>query len=73
MLEEALKHPIFKKIGQLADDLGLECYVIGGYVRDYLLNRTFKNDIDIVTLGNAIVLAESLSKELDGAPKGFCV
>ena len=69
MLEEALKHPIFKKIGQLADDLGLECYVIGGYVRDYLLNRTFKNDIDIVTLGNAIVLAESLSKELDGAPK----
>ena len=50
MLEEALKHPIFKKIGQLADDLGLECYVIGGYVRDYLLNRTFKNDIDIVTL-----------------------
>lgn len=69
MLEEALKHPIFKKIGQLADDLGLECYVIGGYVRDYLLNRTFKNDIDIVTLGNAIDLAESLSKELDGAPK----
>lgn len=69
MLEDALKHPIFKKIGKLADDLGLECYVIGGYVRDYLLNRTFKNDIDIVTLGNAIDLAESLSKELDGAPK----
>jgi putative nucleotidyltransferase with HDIG domain len=69
MLEEALKHPIFKKIGQLADDLGLECYVIGGYVRDYLLHRTFKNDIDIVTLGNAIDLAESLSKTLKGAPK----
>lgn len=69
MLDEALQHPIFKKIGKIADDLGLECYVIGGYVRDYLLKRTFKYDIDIVTLGNAIELAESLSQSLEGTPK----
>lgn len=71
MLEEALQHPIFKKIGKIADDLGLECYVIGGYVRDYLLKRTFKYDIDIVTLGNAIELAESLSQSLEGTPKVY--
>ncbi|MFM1807438.1 MAG: hypothetical protein RLZZ242_163 [Bacteroidota bacterium] len=69
MLQEAIQHPIFKKIGQKADELGLECYVIGGYVRDYLLHRSFKFDIDIVTLGNAIELAQALSWALEGQPK----
>lgn len=68
-LPEALEHPIFAKIGQIADALNLECYVIGGYVRDHLLGRPFKFDIDIVTLGNAIDLAEALSQSLEGNPK----
>lgn len=68
-LPKALEHPIFAKIGQIADALNLECYVIGGYVRDHLLGRPFKFDIDIVTLGNAIDLAEALSQSLEGNPK----
>ena len=68
-LPEAIKHPIFAKIGAIADALNLECFVIGGYVRDHLLGRPFKFDIDIVTLGNAIELAEALSQSLEGNPK----
>lgn len=68
-LPKTLEHPIFAKIGQIADALNLECYVIGGYVRDHLLGRPFKFDIDIVTLGNAIDLAEALSQSLEGNPK----
>ena len=68
-LPEALEHPIFAKIGQIADTLHLECFVIGGYVRDHLLGRPFKFDIDIVTLGNAIELAQALSESLEGNPK----
>jgi poly(A) polymerase len=68
-LPKALEHPIFAKIGQIADALNLECYVIGGFVRDHLLGRPFKFDIDIVTLGNAIDLAEALSQSLEGNPK----
>ena len=68
-LPEALEHPIFAKIGQIADALHLECFVIGGYVRDHLLGRPFKFDIDIVTLGNAIELAQALSASLEGNPK----
>ena len=68
-LPEALEHPIFAKIGQIADALHLECFVIGGYVRDHLLGRPFKFDIDIVTLGNAIELAQALSESLEGNPK----
>lgn len=68
-LPKALEHPIFAEIGQIADALNLECYVIGGYVRDHLLGRPFKFDIDIITLGNAIELAEALSQSLEGNPK----
>ena len=68
-LPEALEHPIFAKIGQIADALHLECFVIGGYVRDHVLGRPFKFDIDIVTLGNAIELAQALSESLEGNPK----
>lgn len=68
-LPEALERPIFAKIGQIADALHLECFVIGGYVRDHLLGRPFKFDIDIVTLGNAIELAQALSESLEGNPK----
>lgn len=53
-------------IGQKADELGLECYVIGGWVRDLLLHRESK-DIDIVVVGSGIRLAEAVHKALRGS------
>ena len=58
-----LSHPVFKLIGQVADELQRPCFVIGGYVRDIVLCRQSK-DIDIVTLGSGIELAEALCKRL---------
>lgn len=54
---------IFRMIGQEADRLGRECYVIGGFVRDIFLGRSSK-DIDCVTVGSGIELAEALAKRL---------
>ncbi len=47
---EALQDPIFKLIGEASDELGVDSYVIGGLVRDYLLKRGTPKDIDIVAL-----------------------
>lgn len=58
-----LNEDIFKLISECADELHLETYVIGGYVRDILLGRPTK-DIDIVTVGKGIELAERLHKKL---------
>ena len=58
-----LKAPIFHTIGQAADDLGVECYLIGGYVRDLFLERESK-DIDVMVVGSGIALAENLVKIL---------
>ncbi len=58
-----LKENIFKLISECADELGLEAYVIGGYVRDVLLKRPTK-DIDIVTIGKGIDLAEKIHAKL---------
>lgn len=57
------EHPIFKTISACADELGAECYVIGGYVRDLMLGRA-SNDIDIVTVGSGIALAEKIQHTL---------
>ncbi len=54
---------IFSVISETADELGLECYAIGGYVRDIFLHRPSK-DIDIVTVGSGIQLAEAITKKL---------
>lgn len=58
-----LSHPIFKIVQQSADHLGSDAYVIGGYVRDLVLNRPSK-DIDIVTVGSGIVLAKEVAKRI---------
>lgn len=50
-------------VGEEADRLGLECYVIGGYVRDLFLHRESK-DIDVVVVGSGIQLAEAVTKRL---------
>lgn len=55
--------PIFHLIGDTADELGVECYVVGGYVRDIFLQRPSK-DIDVVVVGSGIQVAEALSKRL---------
>ena len=67
--KNALKNPIFKTINKATQELHLESYVIGGFVRDYLLQRDFKKDIDIVTIGSGIDLALKVSELLPNNPK----
>lgn len=59
----ALNRKIFRHIGALADRMGVEAYVVGGYVRDYYLRRP-STDIDVVVVGSGIELAEALGREL---------
>jgi len=68
-LKAALQHNIFKIISQSSKELNLESYVIGGYVRDYILNRGSHKDIDIVAIGSGIDLAKQVSKNLPNHPK----
>lgn len=65
----ALEIPIFRTISKAASNLNLESYVIGGYVRDYILKRGEAKDIDIVTVGSGIELAQEVSRLLPGKPK----
>ncbi len=58
---------IFKTISKIADQIGQPVFVIGGFVRDHILKRETK-DIDIVTLGSGIDLANKVSKELNSSP-----
>ena len=62
-LAQLLSHNIFHLISETADSLGLECYVVGGYVRDLFLERPSK-DIDVVVVGSGIALAKALKKRL---------
>lgn len=66
---EALKNPVFKIVSRAATDLNLECYVIGGFVRDFLLKRSRPEDIDFVAVGSGIELAENVAELLPGKPK----
>ena len=65
---KALQNPIFKTVSQAASNLGLDAYVIGGFVRDYILKRGNPKDIDIVCVGSGIALAKEVSKLLPGKP-----
>ena len=62
-LAEILDQPIFHQISEAADRLGVECYVVGGYVRDIFLERP-SNDIDVVVVGSGIAVAEELKQML---------
>ena len=66
---KALKNPIFKIIAQASQELNVDSYVIGGFVRDFLLQRDFKKDIDIVAIGSGIDLALKVSELLPNNPK----
>ena len=67
--QKALTDPIFQVISEAAAELGLEAYVVGGYVRDYFLERGAKQDIDIVAIGSGIALAKKVSQMLPGTPR----
>ena len=67
--KEALQHPIFKIISKSAEELQLEAYVIGGFVRDFILKRGSAKDIDVVAIGNGIKLAQQVAKNLPTKPK----
>ena len=62
-LAEILDQDIFHQISEAADRLGLECYVVGGYVRDIFLERP-SNDIDVVVVGSGISVAQELKRML---------
>lgn len=61
-MERNLQNPLFRKIGALADRMGVRAWVIGGYVRDRYLYRPL-NDVDIVVLGSGIDLAQELANQ----------
>ena len=67
--KQHLENKIFKIISQAAQELNLESYVIGGFVRDILLDRNHKKDIDIVAVGSGIELAIKVSELLPNHPK----
>ena len=67
--KEALHNRIFEITMQAAAQLNVDCYVIGGFVRDFLLQRDFKKDIDIVAVGSGIDLAQKVSASLPHKPK----
>ena len=62
-LAKILDKDIFHLVGEVADQMGVECYVVGGYVRDIFLERP-SNDIDVVVVGSGIRVAEALKQRL---------
>jgi poly(A) polymerase len=67
--KEALNNKIFEVISQASQELNIDSYVIGGFVRDLLLQRDFKKDIDVVAVGSGIELALKVSELLPKKPK----
>ena len=67
--KSALNNKIFEVISQASQELNVDSYVIGGFVRDLLLGRDFKKDIDIVAVGSGIELALKVSQLLPNKPK----
>lgn len=66
-LAQILNSDIFHKIGNVADEMGVECYLVGGYVRDIFLERP-TNDIDVVVVGSGIEVATALQRKLGRNP-----
>ena len=67
--KHALSSPIFEIISKSTEELGFDSYVIGGFVRDFILDHCSKKDIDIVATGSGIELAKHVSKKLPNNPK----
>ena len=67
--KQALTHTIFETISKSAQELNLQCYVIGGFVRDLILERGTHKDIDVVAIGSGIKLAKQVARNLPAQPK----
>ncbi|MCL2416808.1 MAG: CCA tRNA nucleotidyltransferase [Bacteroidales bacterium] len=67
-LADKLTHPIFDLVSRIAEEKQIETYVIGGFVRDLMLNRPSK-DIDIMTIGSGVELAETVGKIIGDSTK----
>lgn len=65
----AIDNPIFKILSEAAEELHIDAYVIGGFVRDYFLSRNTPTDIDIVAIGSGIDLAKKVTARLKGNPE----
>ncbi|OAB81487.1 CCA tRNA nucleotidyltransferase [Cochleicola gelatinilyticus] len=65
----ALQNPVFRTVSKATSKLQFDSYVIGGFVRDFILQRGDAKDIDIVTVGNGIELAQEVALLLPGKPK----
>jgi tRNA nucleotidyltransferase/poly(A) polymerase len=65
-LAQEVDQPLFRKIGQVADQLNLETYIVGGYTRDLILKRPSK-DVDFVCVGSGITLATAVARALNNA------
>lgn len=61
---EHLSHPVFKAVSSVSEQMQVPAFVIGGYVRDILLNRDYKQDIDIVVTGSGINFAHKVAEKL---------
>ncbi|MGM5629269.1 HD domain-containing protein [Apibacter raozihei] len=68
-LTQAIQAPIFKQLSKIASEKKQRTFVIGGFVRDYLLGNTEAEDIDIVTEGSGIELATILAETYKPRPK----
>lgn len=67
--KEAISSEIFSIISCASKELSIKSYVIGGFVRDYILKRGSAKDIDIVAVGNGIALARKVSNLLPSKPR----
>src|SRR5690242_8360879 len=62
-----ISEPLLFAIGDLADEHGIEAYAVGGYVRDILLGREHKQDIDITVIGDGVAFAKKVEQAFSGA------
>jgi len=67
--QQFVEAPVFKAVAEAAEQLGVPVYVVGGYVRDCLLNRGLPKDLDFVTVGSGIELAQKLAANQPGKAK----
>jgi poly(A) polymerase len=64
LVKKSINSKLFKVISECADESGLECYVIGGFVRDLFLGLKKSKDIDILVIGDGIDIAKKVSDKL---------
>ncbi|MBQ0114484.1 MAG: methylated-DNA--[protein]-cysteine S-methyltransferase, partial [Bacteroidales bacterium] len=72
IIKTYIERPIFRLVGEVADTLNRECYIVGGFVRDIFLNRT-SNDMDFVTVGSGIEVAKAVHKRIGSSNSTLAV